>query len=472
MNFISILQEMAAVHLDDAVADLMIAGDIEKAVHQYITNIRAKGATIAKSSSATTKKLKEGRPPKSLKMSTEKLEQIPANAWDAFNDIYKEAVKEGQGGKTPERKQSKGTVVRTRSGEEIVVTSGQKQKVIKDDLAVKVLALIKELEAKIEKEDDIAKVKDFESHIKALRIMLEGLHATRTGRAVITDTDPKILQQRYKKIGDEFKKKNMGESQSINEVRINEYEQIVDAANELIKITKDPEEKARLCRIINTFSRRIGIKPKKIYIDDKVDENVKLNIYYGNKMMALMEAEEYEGRYFAENYYFSAFAKAFKKDCDTFGLELTEDLYKMIYGEDILIITEAIAHDQDFFEGIGDHNSHLLFEGYGFDEYLSEGVWDTIKDFGGVSLGKITKFLNKGAGWAKKLMETGAAFFLNTSITQLVVPAIAVAGTVVGGIKLINAIRKKAKQSPLSKEEQDKFKEAVRNNREEIRKYI
>lgn len=551
MNFITILQEMAAIHLDNSVADLMIAGKIEDAVQAYIGNIVEKKGTLAKSSSATTKKLKEGRPPKSLKMSSEKLEQIPAKAWDKFDEIYKERVIRYHG-EEDARKKIKGTVVKTRGGDEIVVTSGQKQKVIKDVLAKKLLALIKEREADMRREDDPEKQKDIDAHLRALHAMLEGLHATRTGRAVITDTDPEKLKARYKKIGDEYKKKHMEESATENK-----YDVVIDLVNDLIKVTKNPTEIEKFKKLKKEFEERLakqklgelreevvrgslpalskypylgtdvdykktnptkaakelckyadrsakkeidilGLVDKRLvisktdeakkfyekvreelekfietgYSDDEIEENASLHIHYSNRMMALMEGEGYQGSYFAENYYFSEFARAFRKDSGEYGIELTEDIYEDIYGKEILIITDAIKRNEEFFEGIDSQSSYLLFEGYGFDETLTEGIWNTIKKFGGASMGRIQKFLGQGVGWGKELITKGAAFFTGGSIAQIAVPAIAIAGSVVGGIKLINKIRKKAKKNPLSKEEKEKFKEAVKNNEEEIRSYL
>lgn len=464
MNFITMLQEMAAVHLDDKIADLIISGDIEKAVVEYIGNIVSKKATLAKSSSATTKKLKEGRPPKSIKISPEKLEQIPPTAWDKFDEVYKQKVVRFRSDDESTRKQSKGTVVKTRGGDDIVITSGQKQKVIKDDLAKKVLALIKEREADLEKEDDKDIQRDIHDHLRALHGMLEGLHATRTGRAVIPG-DPKKLEQRYKKIGDEYKKKNMKES--LGEASMSPYNLIVDGIDKLISVTENPLEKNRYIKMKKDFMSGLSNVSR-----NSIKENIKLNIYYGNKMFALMEAEDYRGRYFAENYYFSAFSRAFKKDVDTYGIDLTEELYEDIYGKDILYITDAIKENEVFFESIDSTRSHLLFEGYGMDQDLSEGVWDIIKKFGGASMGKIQKFLGQGVGWAKELMTKGTAFFTELPIVEIAIPAIAITGTIIGGVKLINKIRKKANKAPLSKEEKEKFKEIVRSKEEEVKKYI
>jgi len=456
MNFITILQEMAAVHLDNKVADLMIAGDIEGAVKEYIKNIIQKKATLAKSSSATTKKLKEGRPPKSIKISAEKLEQIPAKSWDKFDEIYKVQVNKFKPTEGGERKQSKGTTVKTRSGEEIVITSGQKQKVIKDELATKIIALIKEREADMEKEDDPKKQEDIDSHLRALHAMLEGLNATRSGRALF-DADQKELQKRYKKIGDEYKKKYKMES-------VNESSDIIGLVDELISLTDNPKEK----KSFETMKRKLSaIVNKKVLMK----ENTSLDMNYSIKMMALMEGENYRGTRFAENYMFSAFAKAFRKDSNKYGVELTEEIYESIYGKNICVITDAIKNNKEFFEAIDTKDSPLLFEGYSFNEELTESVWDVIKQFGGSAIGRMKGFLGQGLGWAKELMSKGIGFFTELPIAQIAIPALALAGSAAGAIKLINSIRKKAKENPLSKEEKEKFKEAIKNNKEEALKY-
>lgn len=510
MNFKEILQEMAAVHIDDQIGDLMIAGDVEKAVERYISNMEAKKATVAKASSATTRKLKEKRPPKSLKMDPEKLEKISPATWDKFDEIYKEKVSGGRKeGEKPVRKQAKGTSIQTRDGDEMIITSGQRQKVIKDDLARKVIALIKEREAELDVEEDQEKLADIASHLRALYILLEGLHISRSGKSVFKVDQEKIIA-RHKKIGAAYRKKHgIEEAQKDLDPEIKE---LIKQLEKLIEITKVSKTKMALNKTKDKFLKALYIKvpvkksikedgfdyflgsynnliensrtsreekawkkEKDLFIKEAINQDFQkqnINISYNYKMEAIMEAENYKGRDFAENYVFSSFVKALRRDVDEYGIELTESIYTKIYGRNIIPLTSFIIENEEFFEALSNTRAPLLFEGYGMDENLTESVWNALKQFGGSSIGKLKGFLSSGAGWAKELMSKGISFFTTLPIAEIAIPAIALTGSVVGGVKLINKIRKEASKNPLSKEEREKFKQAVKEQRAEAKKYV
>lgn len=455
---------MAAVHLDDSVGNLMVSGDIDGAVRKYIENIVSKNAVLSKTSSATTKKLKEGRPPKSLKLSAELLKKIPVESWNKFDEIYKTKVVGYMEGKKPtERTMTKGAVLKVRGGDDMIVTSGQRQKVIKDDIANKVLALIKEQERKLEDSDDNKEQADLISNIEALHAMLEGLHETRKGRAILKG-DPEQLKKRYKKIESEFKKKNQNESTETRKPK--GFKEIVKelaaSFEELERISNDPEEKAKYNDLMKKLKSLKFIK-----------EETRLSVPASDAMLLIKEGVGYNGVYFPENYIFSSFVKAFYKDSTKYGLEEAEGIYEMIYGEDISGILSYLKENEYLLEKLGTSKSTLLFEGYGnVERELTESLWSKLKLFGAPVLGKVKNFLSQGLPWAKDLISKGAAFFTELSIAQIAVPAIALAGGVAAGLKLVNSIRKKMKANPLSKEEKEKFKKIVMEKEDEIKKYL
>lgn len=449
----NLLLEMAANHIDNEMLDKMINGEIEDAVSRYINNMKEKKATIARTSSAVTKKIIEKRYPKSLTVDKEKLEQIPAKSWQEFDRIYKDAVEFGQKPKEPRPEKMKGSVAKTSSGEEMITTAGRTQKHIKDDLANKLIALIREREALLDVEEEMEKLDDISNHIRSLYVMLEGLNATRTGRAML-DADPEMLKKRYEKIGKKFQEKRLKEDAS---------SEAIELFNELISATDDYKERRKYVSMRN--------KLEKILKETKIKEEAPLSFHYDYELLSLMEALEYKGSDLAENYFYSSFTKAFRKDVDEFGLELAEDIYKIIYGDDITLMTSTLIENEEFFNSVRGINSTLLFEGFSLEESKTRVVWEKLKGFGAKALAGVSGAFNKGAKWAKELVKKGASFFGMSSITKIAVPAVVIAGSVAGAVALINGVRKKMKQSPLSKEELEKFKEEVRNNRTEINNY-
>lgn len=461
MNFITILQEMAATHMDNSVGELMAKGRVIDAVRKYIKNMESKNATIAKNSTAVTNKIREGRAPKSLKIDKKILDEIPNERWDEFDEIYRKTVS-GEGVKKSYKTQ-KGKTIKTKDGEEIVITSGQKQKVIKDELETKMLRIKKEFEDQLSKVENEVEKERIKEHIRGLDIAIDGLRETH--RRPVLDADPKDLKNRYDKITKEYKAKN--EDYDDNFVKRFEAmnKEVIDLYKKLLNTTKDPRRKESIRKDIEMLK---GMKPFRGNIKEG-----NVFIPYDDKMKMLSEAIQYEGTNFSENYVFSGFVKSFYKDKETYGLELTEEIYTIIYGEDINAITSCLVEHEEFLDKAGASKSSLLFEGCSeIPRELSESVWDVIKQFGGAYIGKIQKFLGQGVSWAKELMSKGISFFTDLPITQIAVPAIAIAGGITAGVKLINKIRKKAGKNPLSKEEKENFKEALKAKKDEVAKYV
>lgn len=628
MNFISILQEMAAAHMDQEVGDLMARGEVEEAVKKYIYNMVKKKAKIARTSTAVTNKIREKRVPKALKIDPETLKKIPEHKWDAFDKAYERIVKEYQDKKSLDLSTKiKGHAVKTKEGEEVGITSGHTQNLIKQDL-VKTIAKAKiEADKKLADATSDAERERIKENLAGLEILYNSFRETFKGRGVL-DADPKKLKQRYNRIQtqaelmrdpellkqeienlkkaldkdktsagranirkkierlenaksklkedfeeltnllqeevskdkitaiiqnsfDKAKSKmdkepeiTVKEFEKLFDFAINEYsnqlesqkgiiprEAIIIAKQQISNLKKlrdnaervviaDPEIAKdiydQVAKIFNykkesveehqeeineeltdkQFDELISLAIKKyekllqITTDEKekkvaqegIDrlKKIKRNtikeqkvfIPYSTKMYLIMEGIHYQGTHFSENYLFSNFVKAFYQDKQKYGIELTEELYKEIYGEDIEILTSCLKEHEEFVNKAGESKQALLFEGYAVDAELSEGVWDVIKKFGGASIGKLQRFLGKGVDWAKELVSKGTAFFTELPIAQIAVPAIAITGGVIAAVKLINKIRRKAGKNPLSKEEKEKFKETLKANKEEVADYI
>jgi len=472
MNFNSIINEMAAIHFDDEIGTYMVNNEVEKAVMKYIKNILSRKGKLANFSSATTKKIKAGNYSKGLKISKDILKKIPVERWDEFDKIYKNKVS-NNGVKNNKSKTMKGKEVKTRSGESVIITSGQKQQKIKDKLEKNLIKIIKETQAEKEKATSpLAKAK-FDDALRALTIMYDGLQVSRTGKALIPG-DSKKLRERYKKISSEMAKKieakkNKKVTESVEDDKfLLDIDEFLKELSEFLKITKDEEIKKIILGQID--------KVKKIAVDYKKEkgmvESVKefTNLPSTIKERLIMEAEEYKGFYFMENYTMSTFLRTFVKDTEIYGDKLTRDLYKDLYGENINEVLQYVT--EDFKKEIKNTKS-LIFEGCSnIDTELTESIWSIVKSVGGGALGILGKFLKAGAPWAKTLLKTGASFFASSSIAQIAVPAILLAGSIGGGVKLINKIRKKSKLNKLSDEQMVAFKKATEQSKEKLRGVI
>lgn len=521
MNFITLLQEMAATHMGDEVAKLMIKGEkseseeekksyIKKAVEKYIQNMLDKKAKVAKTSTAVTKKIKEGRPPKSLKISDTQLGKISKESWDKFDEIYKEEAKDHFVSK--ERKKSetqKGQAVKNKEGEEVGMTGGQRQDVIKRELSRAIYKAKTDLEKGLENAKSDEEKKNFEEYLKGLETLYKGFQAS--GVKGILKHDPEKKREQYKKIQTQREilkdperinleieklekekenaktpkekrrfdqrisklkkqKENLGEAVSYNTSdelkKINKsiYDKLIKLAK---TYKKGSEEQKNILKLAKQASSMGSVN------SGVVREYVEIYIPSDNKMSMMAEGINYQGAHFSENYIFSKFVKAFYNDKNKYGTELTEDIYKKIYGEDVSVLISLLKENEEFLNEAGQSKSSLIFEGYSeLDNELVEGIWEQIKKFGGASIGKLQNFLGKGVAWAKELVSKGTDFFTELPIAQIAIPAIAISGGIAAGAKLINNIRKKAGKNPLSKEEKEKFKELVKQKENEVEKYI
>ena len=96
------------------------------------------------------------------------------------------------------------------------------------------------------------------------------------------------------------------------------------------------------------------------------------------------------------------------------------------------------------------------------------GLWDKIKQFGGVIVGRLAGLISSGVAWAKNIAEQGMGWIAANPVAQVAVPAIVLAGSAVGAVKLINRMRRKSGEKKLSREERRQIKRISTQKSREI----
>ena len=99
-----------------------------------------------------------------------------------------------------------------------------------------------------------------------------------------------------------------------------------------------------------------------------------------------------------------------------------------------------------------------------------KNVWEKFSSLGVIE--NIKNLLSSGFSWVKDLISKGLEFFTNAGIGELVIPAMLVFRGVAPAIAGINAIRRKKKMKPLTKEEKEEFEEKAKKNKTKIDKQI
>lgn len=209
-----------------------------------------------------------------------------------------------------------------------------------------------------------------------------------------------------------------------------------------------------------------------------------------NHLEMLAEGLDYKGAHFTENWIFSNLVKAYYEDAEKYGAEEAKDMYLTLFGEEL---EEALDYINENYEYIGEAvgiDSPLLFEGYlgeraqgkgasavsmagqaaasGKAKGVLKGLWDKLKGLGSGALDKVKGLVEKGVPWAKELIQKGASFFASNPIAQVAVPAVALAGGAAAGWKLL----KKMKKGKISDEDKQKYKEALQQKQDQVKKYV
>jgi len=223
------------------------------------------------------------------------------------------------------------------------------------------------------------------------------------------------------------------------------------------------------------------------------------NENYFEKETLLADSCGYKGVYFLENYVMSNILRTFSKDVIEYGAGRAAAMYVDLYGEETKPIFVYMARNEEMLHEAAKIEGKILFEETGYNnatKYLKEqgvaekigkavtagkgivgkvvgflkGAWEKIKAFGKPIIDKVAGFVRKGIPWARELIKKGVAFITTNPIAKIAVPAVAIAGGVVGGIALINRIRKKAKMRKLSDQEKEDLRVMVQKKDSEIEK--
>ena len=461
--------EMAQQHFDDEIFDLIQKGKYSEAAQRYIDNQQAKGYKVPKKPGATVSKLKKGSFSKGFVANKEKAKKITDEQWDEFSKAYEQITGAGE---KRDYKGKKGT--EDPRGE--VITSRSTIENAKG-LRKKVKALAKEFKELLPGKEELER-EEILSHMEGLQIMYDALENTIKGKATIppeTEEGIKKLKERYKKIGKTFEKR-AEEKDEEDKVSDEERAQAFAELRSRLRGFTDHEDVDGLWR--DWHERKKRIEAERFGKQKDPDESTTL------KGKILSESLEYSGHNFWKNYIASSLVRGFAKDLKILG-EDAKFLYMDVFGTDAYPIFEYMEENKEaLFEAAKDEG-YLLFELHGRDaeslkhapSFVSDkkgflaGLWDKVKSFGAPIVSRLSKLIEAGASWAKNIAEQGISWIGSSPVAQVAVPAVVLAGSVAGGVALVNKIRKKQGKKKLSKREKQELKNQAEENSDEIEKY-
>ena len=500
------LDEMAQQHIDNEVVDLIKNGKYKEAAQRYIDNHGT--AKLAQKASATTTKLKRGDFAKNLAAGQGKVSGVSKDGWTAFENAYSELM--GTSGQEKRGyKKTKGTVEKS-TGE--VKTTGQTRQKGLVKLENKLRTVAQGFQNELESTDDPEKKEEIQAHIDALETLGNALQYTKKGEATLpprTEEELKKLRDKYKKIGLQIKKAAKKEPED----ETDEYDEKVaaDAIARLQRKLAGVKDLSDVNDLIADFrERKEMLSSARTAIPHKIKESMNLRGFI------LAESYGYEGVHFWENYIMSDLLRAFNEDVNFFGKKEAFDIYVNVFGESTAPVFEYMVNHEDELNEAAKIKGQFLFETVGYDNlhrYLTEaipasagfggagralrvsnaaaqtakggalasglskiggflsGLWGKIKNFGKPIVDKLGSLVSGGVGWAKKIAQQGMNWLYTNPVAKVAVPAIALAGTIGGGVALINKLRKRAGKDKLSKEEEQKFKELAQENKDKLKRY-
>lgn len=520
----SSMDEMAQQHFDDEVVDLIKAGEFEKAAEKYIDNHGS--AKLAQKATATTGKLARGDFAKTLKADPEKVSKIPKTAWDSFNQAYADLMGTSEQEKRGYKK-TKGSVDSATGKIKTSAQSGASRAASINKLEAKIQKIAGEYQSKLEAAETDEEKEEARSHLEGLQILGQALQNTKKGKGTIppeSEAQIKKLEDKYAKIEAAMGKKmdrpvaKYGDEAPRTD---DEQDKVEKEAQRRLKKRMHPELRTidDIEDEIEDFRRRAESKKKgqEAYIPPRMEEAMK------NSGKILAESYSYTGTRFWENYTGTSVLRMFNKDVKEIGAKEAKEIYIETFGEETAPIFEYMAGNEELLEEAANVKGIFLFEVNGrrnVNGYLAEapmaftagigggssvgkmakvmsggsakkglatvadkagkagglmgwltGLWDKFKAFGKPIVKKLGAFVASGAKWAKEIAQKGMTFLHTNPIARVAVPAVALAGTVAGGIALINKLRKKAGKNKLSKEEENKMRATAGRKEDQLRKY-
>lgn len=498
---ISSLDEMAQAHIDNAVIDAIKDGNFEDAAHRYIDNHGS--AKVASKADATINKVMKGQLAKTMKADPEKVKNVSNDEWEKFKQAYVK-IQGTEGQTTRSYKTSKGQVQKA-TGE--VKTSSQSTTKTMEKLDDKIQKVYNEWKAKLESAATDEEKEDAKSHMSALQILSDGLQYAKKGKAPlepVTQEDLDRIKEKFAKIGKNYVKKQGKEAEVEDQKIAQGMEQAHKNIMQRITGIKDLED---IEDLVQDFRERKAAREARKGSDVAGPDIEKLKEEMIVKGEALAEGLAYEGVNFWENYVGSALIKMFNEDVKKLGAKEAANSYIDVFGEETLPIFKYLAQNTTELNEAANIKGLFLFETVGnrnLNNYLTElnkidavtqlakkgakpgmlslagsgkkvakflkGAWDKIKEFGGPIVKRLGLFLGRGVKWAKNIAQQGLEFIWSNPVTKVAVPAIALAGTIGGGIALVNKLRKRAGKDKLSKQEEAQFRETAEKKEDELEK--
>jgi len=227
------------------------------------------------------------------------------------------------------------------------------------------------------------------------------------------------------------------------------------------------------------------IKRTKVKKEREASFRVSENVKFRGAMLA--ESYGYHGNNFWENFAGSEILRGFNEDVKLHGPLEAVNLYCSIFGEESCQVFNYMAKNKDLLneashirgiflfetDGLQNVNTYLIEAngaGVGVAKFLG-GLWDKLKAFGGPIVKKISTFVSAGAKWAKEIATKGMTWIHTNPIARIAVPVVALAGTIAGGVVLLNKLRKRAGKPKLTEREEVEFKNTAEDKSEELEKY-
>lgn len=489
--------EMAQQHFDDKVVNLIKAGKYKEAAQRYIDNHG--NSKVPQKAEATTKKLQTQKFAKTLKARPEQVEGITDEEWSKFNTAFSEL----QGTQLQTKRgytKTKGKV-ETSTDEIKTSRSGIKSHGSKiESLETKISRLAKEFGTiKTNAEDEKTK-QEAQEHIDGLKILHDALQHVKKGENVLppeTKEEIEKLKERYKKIGKAYIEKFKprldvtGEEEPAydEEVAKSAIQRLVDKMNGV----KDLEDVDALWGDWAKRKRQLQDKEANRAKDVQMKENLNL------KGVLIADGTQYEGVNFWDNYIMSGLVRGFNEDIKQLGVDKTISMYVEVFDIDTLPIYEYMISNLTLLNESANMKNYYLFEEVGYNNIINEldltttksalmgggfnavkktpkiieflkGLWDKIKQFGKPIVDKLSKFVGAGVTWAKNIATKGLAWLQNNPIARVAVPVVALAGGIVGGIALLNKLRKRAGKEKLTKQEEDQIADIAKEKENELKK--
>lgn len=200
---------------------------------------------------------------------------------------------------------------------------------------------------------------------------------------------------------------------------------------------------------------------------------------------------DYKGHTFWEDYAKINILKNFKKDYEILGEDYVE-IYSALFGEDSTSLFENIYDNREMLLedsaqrildalnkpgstwGLTNRMKNTTLDASIQSSLQNQGISGGLAQIGAGAtgfLGKIGALLSQGFTWVKGLLTQGIAWIASNPIAKIAAPLIALAGSAVMAIKLINKVRAKKKMKPLSSSEQAALQRISEKDREKIEEY-